>query len=128
MDTSRFNNDGDGFPLLDLTAKFAFKTSSSISFVIGRIENIRPDGTPDFVVSAFVEIGWIDVHHPCDSRVRVQIRIATPSNYHGFGCVEEMVGTICDVLSISRDETCEATVFSCDQVTAILPKVYFGMG
>ena len=33
MNTSRFTIPDDGFPLLDLTAKFAFKTSSGVSFI-----------------------------------------------------------------------------------------------
>lgn len=128
MDTSRFTNGDDGFPLLDLTAKFSFKTSSSISFEIGRAGDIHPDDEPDFVISAFVVIGWIDVHHPCDSGIRVQIRIAIPADYHAFERMAEMVGTICDVLSIPPDENRETTVFSCTHVTGIIPKVYFGMG
>jgi hypothetical protein len=39
MDTSRFTKADDEFDLLDLKARFAFKTETSISFDIGRWSN-----------------------------------------------------------------------------------------
>jgi hypothetical protein len=110
MDTSRFTKPDDGFPLLDLTARFAFKTSSSISFEVGRIADVHPDDDPAFVFSAFEVIGWIDVHHPCDSRIKAQLRICIPVEYHPFERMAAMVKAICEALSIPADEHCESRV------------------
>jgi hypothetical protein len=65
--------------LLDLKARFAFKTETSISFDIGRWSNTLRlpggEGKEEFVWSAdrplvFTVIGWIDAHHPCDSLIK----------------------------------------------------------
>jgi hypothetical protein len=128
MDTSRFTSPTDEFPLLNLTAKFAFKTTSSISFHVGRIADVHPDDEPDMVVSGFVVIGWIDVHHPCDSCIKTQIRICIPEKYHQIERMEDMVKAICEALSIPPDEHCESTIFNSENETGIMPRVYFGMG
>jgi hypothetical protein len=128
MDTSRFRTADDEFPLLDLTARFAFKTDSSISFEIGRMGSWHPDDQPDFVISGFEVIGWIDVHHPCDSCIKAQLRICIPADYHQFERVATMVKAICEALSIPPEENCESRIFSSDHVTGVLPRVYFGMG
>jgi len=128
MDTSRFTKPDDGFPLLDLTAKFAFKTNSSVSFEVGLMADIHPDSEPDVVICGFKVIGWIDVHHPCDSCIKAQVRICIPVDYHKFEHMAAMVKAICEALSIPPDEHCESTVFNGDHVTGIIPKVYFGMG
>jgi hypothetical protein len=120
MDTSRFTKPEDEFSLLGrLTARFAFKTESSISFEIGRFSHSR---------FTFTTVGWIDVHHPCDSFIKAQVRICIPVGYHSVEQMAEMVKTICEALSISSDENCESRVFSSDHVTGIMPNVYFGMG
>ena len=128
MDISRFTKPDDGFPLLDLTAKFAFKTNSSVSFAVGRIADVHPEDKPDFVFSGFEVIGWIDVHHPCDSCIKAQIRICIPANYHKFERMAAMVKEICEALSIPPDEHRESRVFNSEHVTGIIPKVNFGMG
>jgi hypothetical protein len=128
MDTSRFTTPGDEFPLLDLTASFAFKTDSSVSFDIGRIADCNPDDRPDFVISGFEVIGWIDVHHPCESCIKAQLRICIPVAYHQFEQMAAMVKAICEALSIPPEENCESKVFNSDHVTGIIPRVSFGMG
>ena len=128
MDTSHFTKPDDSFHLLDLIAKFAFKTNSSISFEVGRIADVHPADQPDDVISGFKIIGWIDVHHPCDSCIKAQIRICIPVEYHKFQTIAAMVRRICETLSISSHEHCESRVFNSDHETAIMPKVYFGMG
>ena len=83
MDTGRWKH-GDGFPILDLVAEFAFKTSSSVSFQLGksvdrhspRLPEMEPgadriNGRDKWDVllesgSVFVSLGWLDAHHPCD--------------------------------------------------------------
>ncbi len=73
MNTSRFTKAEDGFDLLDLKARFTFKTEMSISFDIGRwSDRLRlPAGEEEdgFILSRdlFEVVGWIDAHHPCDS-------------------------------------------------------------
>ncbi|MDH4202964.1 MAG: hypothetical protein OEV87_08725 [Phycisphaerae bacterium] len=64
MNTERFNYREDGFKLHDfhdLFARFAFKTTSSISFDIVENEN-------------YVD-GWIDVHHPVEDFYETQMKI-----------------------------------------------------
>jgi hypothetical protein len=128
MDTSRFTKPDDEFPLLDLTARFAFKTDSSVSFLVGRMADLHPDDQSDFVVSGFEVIGWIDVHHPCESCIKAQLRICLPPDYHSFERMAAMVKAICEAVSILPEENCESTVFDSDHVTGILPRVYFGIG
>jgi len=127
MDTSRFSKPEDEFSLLGLTARFAFKTDSSISFEVGKVADNSPEDDPTFVISAFTVIGWIDIHHPCDSRIKTQIRICMPAEYHTFERMSAMVKATCEALFIPADEHCISTVFSSDHGTIILPKVYFGM-
>jgi hypothetical protein len=127
MDTSRFTVPDDGFTLLDLTAKFAFKTASSISFTIGRAADCHPDDQPDFQIRGFQVIGWIDAHHPCDSCIKAQLRICIPPDYHSSERMAALVTAICEALSIPPEENCESTVFDSSHVTGILPRVYFGM-
>ena len=119
MDTSRFAKPEDELSLLGLTARFAFKTASSISFEVGRWSHSR---------FTFTHVGWIDVHHPCDSFTKAQVRICIPVDYHSFERMAAMVKSICEALSIPPDENCESRVFSSDHVADILPRVYFGMG
>ena len=58
MNTTRFSSSGDQFPLLDLTAVFAWKTDASISFDVGRMStNIHPHDDPSFVMTGFEIIG-----------------------------------------------------------------------
>jgi hypothetical protein len=84
VDTSRLTQPEDGFPLLDLTARFAFETASSIVFDLGRMGNLRLDDAPEIESHGFKAVGWLDVHHPCDGYVRAQLRICLPAEYHPF--------------------------------------------
>jgi len=137
MDTSRFTNVEDGFDLLDLKARFAFKTKASISFDIGRwwstLRLPAGDGKEDLVWSAdrpfvFTVIGWIDAHHPCDSPIKAQVRICIPTEYHQFERMKSIVKAICEALSIPLEEYCESKFFTSEKVTGIIPPVYLGMG
>lgn len=137
MDTLRFMKAEDGFDLLDLKARFAFKTETSISFDIGRWSSTlripAGDGKEDRVLSAdrpfvFTGIGWIDAHHPCDSPIKAQLRICIPTEYHQFERMESIVKGICEALSIPLEEHCESKFFTSEKVTGIIPPVYLGMG
>src|SRR4051794_24512342 len=123
METSGFTKPADAFPLLDLTARFAFKTNSSISFEVGRMADIALGDARDWVISGFEIIGWVDVHHPCDSCIKAQIRICIPANYHQCERMAAMVKAICEALSIPHDEHCESRVFNSEHVTGFIPKV-----
>src|SRR5262245_59195907 len=128
MDTSRFVGAEDGFDLLDLKARFAFKTGTSISFEIGRWSSTlrlpAAEGREDLVWSAdrpfvFTAIGWIDAHHPCDSPIKAQLRICIPTEYHQFERMKTTVMAICEALSIPLEEHCESKFFTSEKVTGI---------
>src|SRR5262249_54391970 len=117
MDTSRFMTAEDGFDLLDLKARFAFKTETSISFDLGRWSSTlrlpAEEGSEDVVWSSdrpfvFTVIGWIDAHHPCDPPIKAQIRICIPTDYHPFERMKSIVTAICEALSIPLEEHCES--------------------
>jgi hypothetical protein len=137
MDTSRFTKADDEFDLLDLKARFAFKTETSISFDIGRWSNTlrlpAGEGEEEFVWSrdrpfVFTVIGWVDVHHPCDSCIKAQLRVCIPPEYHRFERMESIVKAICKALSIPPEEHCQSTFFHSESSTGIMPRVYLGMG
>jgi hypothetical protein len=137
MDTSRFTKADDGFDLLDLKARFAFKTETSISFNIGRWSNTlrlpAGEGKEEFVWSAdrplvFTVIGWIDAHHPCDSLIKAQLRICIPTEYHQVERMKSIVKALCEALSISPEEHCESKFFASGKATGFIPPVYLGMG
>src|SRR5262249_6681962 len=128
MDTSRFNEPGtDGFVLFDFQARYEFKTNSSISFELGRREElIRDDIDPGFVMPVFRIYGWVDVHHPCNPPITAHIRIFIPVEYHEQVVVMSRV--IREALSIPMNENCQTTAFYSDDVTVDMPRVCLGMG
>ena len=126
MDTTRFKNSDDELPLLDLTARFEFKTVSSIAFEIGRIETI-PIPEMDHEFLGFKILGWVDVHHPCDSAINVRVRVCIPTEYHTFERMKAITEKLCEILSIPPEENCESRFFSADNVTGISPRVLLGM-
>jgi hypothetical protein len=136
MDTSRFTKPDDGFDVLDLRARFAFKTATSISFDLGRWSNTLrlPAGEGEERVWSldrpfvFTVIGWIDAHHPCDACIKAQLRVCIPTEYHESPRMQTIVKAICDALSIPPEEHCESKFFHSEHVTGIIPPVYLGMG
>jgi hypothetical protein len=132
MNTSGFSRGDHGFDILDLKARFAFKTGTSISFDIGRWSNTlrlpSAEGNEEFVWSedrpfVFNVVGWIDVHHPCDGHIKAQIRVGIPDEYHSFDRVKGIVETILKALEIPPDETYEATAFNCDNGMVIIQPI-----
>jgi hypothetical protein len=128
MDTSRFGDRDSGFRVLDLSARFAFRSATSISFDLGRYsDTLRlPSGGPlggDFVMNvgpggAFKVTGRIDLHHPCEGHIRTQLLVVLPAEYHPFERMREFVGAVFEALGIPPDETFEALVVSPGQQTA----------
>ncbi len=137
MNNTPFSNDNDGFDILDLQARFVFKTDTSISFDIGRWSNTLripravgggERGLVQDTPFVFNVIGWIDVHHPCDGHIRTYLRIRMPEEYHALERVKSIVATIFKALDIPLDETYEATAFDSDNVIAVVqPKDRNGM-
>src|SRR5262245_22660492 len=85
--TERFlYNSGDEFPILDLLARLAFKTDSSISFMLGQLgDTLNFADGESFEVGpggVFKEIGGLDVHYPCEGHIKVQLRVVLPTKYH----------------------------------------------
>ncbi len=119
MDTSRFGDRDSGFPILDLSARFSFRSATSISFDLGRYsDTLRlPAGGQfggDFVMkmrpgAVFTVAGRVDVHHPCEGHIVAQLHVVLPAEYHVFERMGEFVGTAFEALGIPSDETFEAT-------------------
>ena len=87
--------------ILDLTARFDFKTRDSISFLLMRADEPR-----------FNQVGWIDVHHPCDHHIKVQIKGSLSQEYIEEDKLETIITSLFDALEIPQDETYEAS-FAC---------------
>jgi hypothetical protein len=128
VDTTRFSGRDSGFRVLDLSARFAFRSATSISFDLGRYsDTLRlPSGGPfggDFVMDVgpggvFTVTGRVDVHHPCEGHIKAQLLVVLPAEYHGFERMREFVGAIFEALGIPSDETFEALFVGSEQQTA----------
>jgi hypothetical protein len=103
LNTARFNSREDIFNLLDLTARFKFKTASSVSFSLERYsKSLCPTR----------QVGWIDVHYPCENHVKLQIRISLPSEYHNPQKLKTIIAEVFAATEIPADETYEALLFT----------------
>jgi hypothetical protein len=103
MNTARFNSREDIFSLLDLTARFKFKTASSVSFSLERhSKSLCPTR----------QVGWIDVHYPCQNHIKLQIRISLPAEYHAADKLKTIVAEVFAATQIPADETYEALLFA----------------
>jgi hypothetical protein len=105
-----FATASDDFPLLDLTARFAFKSQSSISFDLGRWSHSR---------FTFTHVGWIDAHHPCDGHIKTQLRIRIPAKYHVCDQMKSIIHLLFEALAIPSDETYETAFFYSDLVHGV---------
>jgi hypothetical protein len=127
VDTSRFQNPFDRFPVLDVFATFAFKTGTSVSFELGRFsDTLRlPGGAfgDDFsfkvgMCGVFRIVGRVDVHHPCEGHIKAQLHVVLPAEYHETERMERLVAEIFAALAIPADETFEALFVSPSQQTS----------
>jgi len=127
VDTSRFGDRESGFEVLDLSARFTFRSAGSISFDLGRYSDtlILPGGNllgGDFIMNAgpggvFMVIGRVDVHHPCEGHIKTQLHVVLPAEYHLFEQMRVFVSEVFEALGIPSDETFEALFVSPEQKT-----------
>jgi hypothetical protein len=127
VDTSRFEDPDSGFQVLDLSARLAFKSATSISFDLGRYSDTLtlPGGDllgGDFVMDVgpggvFKVTGRVDVHHPCEGHIKTQLHVLLPAEYHPFEQMKVFVATVLEALGIPSDETFEASFVSPEQQT-----------
>lgn len=118
MDTTRFKKYEDAFTVLGLTARTDFKTSSSISFMLGRWSSRR---------TGFTVVGWVDVHHPCEGHVKALIRVDIAKDHHEFEQMKSLIAVVFENLGIPADETYECHFFESRDGTGIIndPHVLF---
>ena len=127
MDTSRFTDHHSGFQVLDLSARFTFRSATSISFDLGRNSDtlVLPGGGflgEDFVMNvgpgrAFYVTGRVDVHHPCEGHIKTQLHIVLPPEYNSSERMKEFIAIVFEALDIPSDETYEVLFVSPEQQT-----------
>jgi hypothetical protein len=106
MNTNSFNSREDKFSLLDLTARFNFKSASSVSFSLERhSKSLLPAR----------QIGWIDVHYHCQGHIKLQMRISLPSEYHAPEKLRAIVAAVVAATEVPADETYEALLFAASE-------------
>jgi LPXTG-motif cell wall-anchored protein len=113
MDTARWKH-GDEFAALDLRARFAFKTTSSLSFELGTLVNRDSPRLPetgdeswDLLLAAgsmFAILGWLDAHHPCDGHHNLQLRVGLPDRYVSWESMRDLVPQVIAALGLPADE------------------------
>ena len=102
MSSSWFNLQKDAFGVLDLAARLSFRTESSLSFSLERhSKSLLPTR----------QIGWVDLHYPCDGHIKLQTRISLPSEYHTPDNFRELVKRAISAAGIPPDATYEAVLF-----------------
>lgn len=114
----------DNFPVLDLIAKFRFKSPGSISFGLGTESDTLdfPDEGISFSVGrggVFNVVGSVDVHYPCEGHIKVRMCALLPARYHHWEQMKEFIERVFAVLAIPADETYEAEFVSVDRHTCI---------
>jgi hypothetical protein len=120
MNTDRWKH-GDQFPVLDLVARFEFKTACSLSFELGktvdrhspRLPEMEPgeeriDGRDkwDWLLetgSVFVGLGWLDAHHPCDDFHPLRLRVGLPDRYVSWESIRDLVPGVIAALELPPD-------------------------
>ena|ERR1051325_3607781 len=104
MNLDRFNRRGDEmFDVLDFQAGFAFKSSSSVCFQLGRLS--KKGGTV---------FGDFQVHHPCEGHIKAFIYIHLPTRYRDPKSLVELQKTAFRELGIPDDETYELYFFDAE--------------
>lgn len=95
MKPSTRNNKPISLTIATLIFTYSFSTETSTSFN----------------VASGLFRGWVDVHYPCQSHIKLQIRGALPEEYLTASKIKEVVSTIQKFLEIPTDETFEAVFF-----------------
>lgn len=113
MDTGRWKH-GDEFPVLDLVARFEFKSPSCLSFELGKsVDRHSPrlpemdGGEPwDFLLESgvvFVVLGWLDIHYPCDGLHPLRLRVGLPDRYVCWESMRDLVPQVMVVVGLPAD-------------------------
>ena len=112
MNLDRFNIHEDMFEVLDLQARFAFKSSSSVCFDLGKFS--KQGGTI---------IGNFQVHHPCEGHIKTFIYVHLPARYLESTSLSDLQKAAFRELSIPDDETYEISIFDAEGWTSIMQPV-----
>jgi hypothetical protein len=109
MDTARWKH-GDEFAVLDLMARFQFKSASSLSFQLGKFVSRDSPRLPemgdepwDWLLrggAVFFAIGWLDVHHPCEPDRRLRLRVGLPDRYVHWESMRDLVPQVIAALGL----------------------------
>src|SRR5438874_12344603 len=106
MDTALWK-DGDEFSVLDLVAKFEFRTASSLSFLLGKLGIPKLDNEPLQSLLKpglmFIVDGWLDIHYPCIGVHRLQIRVGLPDRYVSWESMRDLVPQVIAALNLPTD-------------------------
>ena len=122
MDTTRWQV-RDEFRLLDLTASFAFKTPSSVSFDLGKYGDVLNLSDGPIAIgprSVFNVIGHVDVHYPCEGHIKAQVRFLLPLEYQDDDRMVRLVEQLFADLEIPGDETFEACFLPYGQTASLV--------
>lgn len=108
MDTARWKHDNE-FRVLDLVARFRFRSATSLSFELGTVGDtlLLPDMDEpfDFPGGVFNVFGWLDAHYPCDGQHRLQLRVGLPDRYVSWESMRDLVPQVLAALGLSVDES-----------------------
>jgi len=134
VDTSHWAH-GDAFPILDLIARFEFKTPSCVSFQLGKSVDSHSPRLPEMEPgeelpgggdkwdmllasgSVFVVIGWLDVHHPCDGFYPLRLRIGLPDRYVCWESMRDLVPQVVASMRLPRDVPYQVHLIGMSQQT-----------
>jgi len=104
MNLDRFDNTAaDVFDVLDFQAKFAFKSSSSVSFDLGKLSK-----------KGGMVFGNFQIHHPCEGHIKAFVYVHLPIRYRDHKLLVELQKTAFSKLGIPYDETYELYFFDAD--------------
>lgn len=100
--------------MLDLAARLSFRTESSLSFSLERhSKSLLPTR----------QIGWVDLHYPCDGHIKLQLRISLPSEYHTADSFRAVVAAVIAAAGVPADETYDAVLFGAAGVMQMVQSV-----
>ena len=85
--------------VLDVTARLEFSTPSSKSFALERYsKSLCPTR----------QLGWIEIHHPCEGHIKAHIRVLLPEDYHQPEKMKQIIEALFAHVGVPVDETYEA--------------------
>ena len=103
MGTTDANSSKGVWRALDMTAQLEFSSASSKSFTLERYsKSLCPTR----------QLGWIEIHHPCEGHIKAQIRASLPEEYQQPEKMREVVEHLLAHAGIPAGETYEAHFIS----------------